>query len=483
MKKQQIKWFTLVELIIVITILAILWTMAFVYFNWYSSNARDATRLTDMSNIWKALSLNVIQSWMVPLPDNSIQVKSDWIITWYQWDLWKTTSQVLKISWNIKDPLTGDNYTYFSNSNLSNWQVVAFLESWNESSDYKQKKILYWWEPIWLILDTDNNPINKNSSVISQWYFDTLTWAYATWDIKVVFNSTPYTYKPFIVWWQLLQMSKWKSFDAPTKCPTNFIPVPWNKDLWQPWFCAWKYEASLENPADSGSKLLTKPWVLPSSNLSLIINTYNLCQWNGIWFHNMTLMERITIARDIEKQSKNWSSWIVWSGYIFTWNSWDNTTWFITWVVLPTWPSWNWTQDNLRQLYLSNWEVIWDFIWNLWEVVSPTNLADWSNEYYSLLNNYQTYLSWYTISWITNNTYTFWQDITDNNFKDLFWPKTTTATWAWMWKVAQYVINSTKYYLLWWKYDWTIWQSWLYTFLKYHLSSSPNIWIRCSYIP
>lgn len=121
--------------------------------------------------------------------------------------------------------------------------------------------------------------------------------------------------------------------------------------------------------------------------------------------------------------------------YIFTWNLWDNTTWFITWVVLPTWPSWNWTQDNLRQLYLSNWEVIWDFIWNLWEVVSPTNLADWSNEYYSLLYNYQTYLSWYTISWITNNTYTFWQDITDNNFKDLFWPKTTTATWAWMWKL------------------------------------------------
>lgn len=483
MKKQQIKWFTLVELIIVITILAILWTMAFVYFNWYSSNARDATRLTDMSNIWKALSLNVIQSWMVPLPDNSIQVKSDWIITWYQWDLWKTTSQVLKISWNIKDPLTGDNYTYFSNSNLSNWQVVAFLESWNESSDYKQKKILYWWEPIWLILDTDNNPINKNSSVISQWYFDTLTWAYATWDIKVVFNSTPYTYKPFIVWGQLLQMSKWKSFNAPTRCPINFIPVPWNKDLWQPWFCAWKYEASWENL--TWSTLLTKPGTIPANNFDYAVYLTWLCQWNWAGYHNMTLMERITIARNIENQSKNWSSWIVWSGYIFTWNSGDSYTGFSTWVFLKTWPIWNNSIDQLRQLYLSNWEFIQDFIWNYWEVVSPLNFADWSNEYYILSieksylkNNFLIPYSW---TWFTKWSYINWSNISNDNFLNLFWPSGTNLTSSGIWKFKEDT-TSNYIYLEWWDYSW-IWENWLYSMYRVYTTLAPNITIRCSFTP
>ena len=47
------KGFTLVELIVVITILAILWTIAFISFAWYSKNSRDSVRIADMNNIEK----------------------------------------------------------------------------------------------------------------------------------------------------------------------------------------------------------------------------------------------------------------------------------------------------------------------------------------------------------------------------------------------------------------------------------------------
>ena len=47
-------WFTLVELIVVITILAILWTIAFISLQGYSRSARDVRRTTDIQNIKKS---------------------------------------------------------------------------------------------------------------------------------------------------------------------------------------------------------------------------------------------------------------------------------------------------------------------------------------------------------------------------------------------------------------------------------------------
>jgi len=63
------KGFTLVELIVVITILAILWTIAFISLQWYSENARDTKRVADVNNIKKALEFFVLNSEIYPMPD------------------------------------------------------------------------------------------------------------------------------------------------------------------------------------------------------------------------------------------------------------------------------------------------------------------------------------------------------------------------------------------------------------------------------
>ncbi|MDD3144673.1 MAG: BspA family leucine-rich repeat surface protein [Candidatus Gracilibacteria bacterium] len=55
--KNKIKAFTLVELIVVITILAILGTIAFINLQGYSAGARDSKRLSDVNNLYKKISI------------------------------------------------------------------------------------------------------------------------------------------------------------------------------------------------------------------------------------------------------------------------------------------------------------------------------------------------------------------------------------------------------------------------------------------
>jgi len=65
MTKQKInkQAFTLVELIVVITILAILWTIAFISLAWYSQDARDSTRISDLSTMKTSLELFHLNAW------------------------------------------------------------------------------------------------------------------------------------------------------------------------------------------------------------------------------------------------------------------------------------------------------------------------------------------------------------------------------------------------------------------------------------
>ncbi len=57
-----IKAFTLVELIVVITILAILWTIAFIAMESYSKSSRNSVRISDMSKIKSSLEFFYIDA-------------------------------------------------------------------------------------------------------------------------------------------------------------------------------------------------------------------------------------------------------------------------------------------------------------------------------------------------------------------------------------------------------------------------------------
>lgn len=60
--------FTLVELIVVISILAILATAGFLSIQGYSVRARDSSRVSDLANISKGLDLLIAKGNSLPIP-------------------------------------------------------------------------------------------------------------------------------------------------------------------------------------------------------------------------------------------------------------------------------------------------------------------------------------------------------------------------------------------------------------------------------
>ena len=124
------KWFTLVELIVVITILAILWTIAFTSLQWYARDARDTKRISDVWNIKKSLENFVLQTGKYPTPDSAEEITySGWVV-WYQWSLWDNV--VAQLSRNLKekptDPLTSSEYTYSLLNTEVEYELWGVLE-------------------------------------------------------------------------------------------------------------------------------------------------------------------------------------------------------------------------------------------------------------------------------------------------------------------------------------------------------------------
>ncbi len=132
MKKIQNKQaFTLVELIVVITILAILWTIAFISLQWYSAQARDSKRLSDISNIKKSVELFSLNTWKYPKPDDSFIISYSWETLRYQWIVWDQVSANLSRNLQEKptDPTTWLEYTYSTIHSQTEYEVLGLYES------------------------------------------------------------------------------------------------------------------------------------------------------------------------------------------------------------------------------------------------------------------------------------------------------------------------------------------------------------------
>jgi type II secretory pathway pseudopilin PulG len=134
-------WFTLVELLTVVTIMAILWTISFIYFTSYVSWSRDSKRIVDIKSVSTALEVYYKKN-------NGIYPKpSSFIITSYTWTIW--TQSPYSYLWYIKDdvglsfnkvpndPTTGDNYIYATTVDWKYYELACTLEQ------YPDKQISY----------------------------------------------------------------------------------------------------------------------------------------------------------------------------------------------------------------------------------------------------------------------------------------------------------------------------------------------------
>ncbi len=123
--------FTLLELIVVITILAILWTIAFMSLQWYSKAARDSARISDISRIKTSLELYQIEAGKYPDPSSITDMTySGTIAAWHQGTFWEQTFRnVEKLDRIPVDPVTDSEYTYSVTNSRKEYQIGWILES------------------------------------------------------------------------------------------------------------------------------------------------------------------------------------------------------------------------------------------------------------------------------------------------------------------------------------------------------------------
>lgn len=489
------KGFTLVELIVVITILAILATVWFISFLGYASFARDGTRLTDIWIINHGLEYHKIEWSRLPQPDNAIPISVSWSIVWYQWDAGSSVLGTIGVHW-WQDPLDGNYYSYFLRKNYA--QVLALFEneqntstatinSQNTYADNSNRYPFFKWWWLGMFLESDNTPIHQSPDIQVAWEFDILNSAFMSREVQPLFsNKSRYTTRAIMIGWQL---SVDHIVAGDMKCPNHYIPVPWNKELGQPPFCIWKYEASSSNWNTTWT-YNSVPWNMPVTDINDSI-TFPNCTNNWDNYHIMTMMERLTVARNIEMVSDNWSWWEVGNWFIYGWNNSDSITGFDNnWVKLIWWPTWNTTQDELRQLKLSNGEIIWDFIWNVAEAVKWLNTHHLDSNEFTLLRQtswpFSDALNQTGIQGInpSDNAYKNWEDITDVHFKTMYWPRSWATTSQWLWAIRQF----TRRAFAMWGYAVDTdniptpqGAQWLFSLIRLTNPQSPQVWTRCAY--
>ena len=223
------KAFTIVELIVVITILAILSTIWFISYSWYLIWIRDTNRISQLESVEKGLNTAITHG-KLPFPDSYVEIKSWSNTIWYQWDLWKNVLETIEYSWDWYDPLDNVYFTYYLTKNRKYFQLMAFLEDKNNlrlawvfdksyaSVDYSNRYPTFVWKKLWMLLNEDNTPINS-------------TWSLTTFDISDVWTTKNYksylTDNQFVYWsWTifspLVQVDKfaWKYYSVVNN---NFI--------------------------------------------------------------------------------------------------------------------------------------------------------------------------------------------------------------------------------------------------------------------
>lgn len=122
--------FTLVELIVVITILAVLWTLAFVSFQWYAMQSRDSVRLADIKTIKKTLELSAVSDWNYVNTGSGFSIEYNGNILWNQglFDL-ETAIKTKRFSEVPLDPKTKLPYVYSLSEDKLEYQIAGVLEA------------------------------------------------------------------------------------------------------------------------------------------------------------------------------------------------------------------------------------------------------------------------------------------------------------------------------------------------------------------
>ncbi len=151
----RIQAFTLVELLVVMTIVAILATISSIYVIGNFEDSRDSVRLADIANIQTTLDVYYTDRWDYPTPDNLVEVTYSGSTVWTQWVFGSWIIREMKTfgSQIPLDPSFEIPYAYSIANNANEYQIAWVLEAEVEEEGL--------WEVISLIVPQANAAVSR----------------------------------------------------------------------------------------------------------------------------------------------------------------------------------------------------------------------------------------------------------------------------------------------------------------------------------
>lgn len=413
LSKKKIKAFTLVELIIVITILAILATTAFLSFQWYSKNARDSNRITTQTQLQKWIEVFQVTTWTLPNPEwVSIEWTFNSKIIAKSWVIWDNISKIIKIDKTPTDPLWDKKYAYWVSIDGKYFQIATVLEWWVTAMNsiisttyadaWYNAKVL--WNYDWILVydwsiynlpsliftsswDLLSNEVNF---VVDKWP----NLPYAVWNIKNIKEiSTSEVVK--IVTKNKANSLTWINILG--KDLTSYYSLSWSlsNDLWYDSDLIWKkifWEKFITFTPTTCTNFTYSTWTCqPNSTapLTILTSSPNWCVW---WTPQTT-----TSCTYVEPTVWTNMSTVPGQSALYAWvyTTWNNKILRVAWTE-TTWLAWKTTNsDDLwtfsatdwslnTQVFDSNhpaWKYCQDLVWawySDWYLPAMANNSAWS---------------------------------------------------------------------------------------------------------
>ena len=234
-KKEHFIAFTLVELIVAVTILIILSTIWFIWYRSQLSTIRDANRISNLSSISEWLEMYRTK-YSLPLPEDNIEIKSNGTLIARQWYAWAGVLSAINFTDIWKDPKDDIYYSYYLTQNQSYFQLMWFLE---EEASLKTVQI-----DLLNKVNAEDIDYSERFPTLDWSMLGILTWTWenlnipvqelVTWSIDVSTTTTEYTSNfsddNNITWsWKILKTldvianSWWKTFRSCKEILDNLL--------------------------------------------------------------------------------------------------------------------------------------------------------------------------------------------------------------------------------------------------------------------
>jgi len=393
---QNKKAFTLVELIVVVTILWILSTIWFVAYSGYLVWVRDTNRTSQLKSISDWLELYRTKH-NLPLPDDYVEIKANGDVIAYQWYAWKNVLESIEYTSEWVDPKDKTYYSYYLTKDKKYYQLMWFLEenSKNEEAliitkktnaiDYSIKIPTVYWNKLWILTDTLNTPIQEIPKIKSAWFLDIATTnkifnAHFDDSNKLIWTwSSLYILKPLAsIWWNKFKL-QWKSCKDLINKYKNI------------YWLNWIYQITIDNKTLQVYCDMTTNWWGRTLVHKTTSSTNNLSwdltsnEWKPNWDNNEEYRLSINYWKDLSTEKAMATNirvdWLKWN---------DIENWTISYI---------WT-DKVDFTVSDKYRIFWE--WTLWN--GENNCTNWTNYWNGSCCARCVNLSWDTTYWAPDNS-------------------------------------------------------------------------------